>query len=120
MSKLTEFVTLEQQMKKLQQEMEALKSKPGFEQEIEFKTKLEDLMNEYDKSKSEVITLLDPKPEEEQKKPGTRRKRKLKTYKNPHTGEEVQTRGGNHKILKEWKAEYGDEEVEKWVEKEED
>jgi hypothetical protein len=39
----------------------------------------------------------------------------VKQYKNPHNGEVIETKGGNHKLLKEWKAQYGAEEVESWV-----
>ncbi len=46
-----------------------------------------------------------------------RRTRALKQYRNPHTGEVIATRGGNHKILKEWKAKYGGSTVESWLEK---
>ncbi|MBR7552292.1 DNA binding protein, partial [Mycobacterium tuberculosis] len=35
-------------------------------------------------------------------------------YKNPHNGEIIETKGGNHKLLKEWKAEYGSDTVETW------
>ncbi|EGH26812.1 hypothetical protein PSYMO_37207, partial [Pseudomonas amygdali pv. mori str. 301020] len=28
-------------------------------------------------------------------------------YKHPKTGEVIETKGGNHKVLKEWKAEHG-------------
>jgi hypothetical protein len=31
----------------------------------------------------------------------------VKVYKNPHSGEIVETKGGNHKTLKQWKAEHG-------------
>lgn len=41
---------------------------------------------------------------------GTRRARSLKLYKNPHSGEIVETKGGNHKLLKEWKGQYGSDE----------
>lgn len=44
-----------------------------------------------------------------------RRGRRTKTYLNPHTNETVQTKGGNHKVLKAWKQEHGHEEVESWV-----
>jgi len=42
------------------------------------------------------------------------RKRPMKTYKNPHTGEVVQTRGGNHKTLNEWRKKHGKEAVQGW------
>lgn len=44
----------------------------------------------------------------------TRKPRELKTYKNPHSGETIQTKGGNHTTLKAWKAEHGAETVEGW------
>lgn len=40
--------------------------------------------------------------------------REQKIYVNPHSGETIRTKGGNHKILKEWKTEYGPSVVEGW------
>lgn len=34
---------------------------------------------------------------------------------NPHTGEFIETKGGNHKGLKAWKVQYGAETVESWL-----
>lgn len=45
-----------------------------------------------------------------------RKARVVKKYRNPHSGETVETKGGNHKVLKEWKAQYGAETVESWLE----
>lgn len=45
----------------------------------------------------------------------TRRPRQVKTYLNPHTREEVQTKGGNNKKLREWKEKHGAEEVQSWL-----
>lgn len=51
-----------------------------------------------------------------ERQPGkTRKARVVKTYTNPHTGQKVQTKGGNHKLLKEWKAKWGGDVVEGWV-----
>jgi hypothetical protein len=41
----------------------------------------------------------------------------FKVYKNPHTGEVVETKGGNHNQLKEWKAEHDSDTVESWLSK---
>jgi hypothetical protein len=46
--------------------------------------------------------------------PRTRKPRALKTFVNPHTGEKVETKGGNHKVLGEWKKTYGTAVVEGW------
>ncbi|MBD8089359.1 DNA binding protein [Pseudomonas fluorescens] len=42
------------------------------------------------------------------------RQRKLKRYDNPHTNESIETKGGNHKTLKDWRAKWPNE-VESWV-----
>ncbi|MDI9776655.1 DNA binding protein [Pseudomonas putida] len=38
----------------------------------------------------------------------------VKIYKNPHTGDVIETRGGNHTVLKKWKTTYGSAVVEGW------
>jgi hypothetical protein len=49
--------------------------------------------------------------------PKTRRAREVKIYQNPHTGEIVETKGGNQKTLKEWKSKHGADAVESWLRK---
>jgi hypothetical protein len=118
MSLLSEYVQMEEQLKMLQENMERLQQDKRLQTELEFKEKLEALMSEYNKSASDVIDLLQPSrqaPAKPAATPGGRRKRKLKIYKNPHTGEVVETRGGNQKTLKAWKDEYGSDEVESWL-----
>ena len=77
------------------------------------KAKLEALINEFGKRPADVIALLDPTTDQRSAKAApaasARRKRRLKIYKNPHTGEVIETRGGNHKGLRSWKDEHGDE-----------
>ncbi|PMR73527.1 histone-like nucleoid-structuring protein, MvaT/MvaU family [Billgrantia endophytica] len=122
MSLLSEFMQKEQQLKQLQAEMDKLQNDDRLKAELQFKAKLEELMREFNKSAADVIGLLDPQGN----KPATskaasasasdgRRKRKLKIYKNPKTGEVVETRGGNQKTLKSWKDEHGSETVESWL-----
>lgn len=38
----------------------------------------------------------------------------VKRYKNPHTGDVLETRGANHTLLKQWKGTYGAAVVEGW------
>ena len=116
MSLIQQYAAKEQQMKALQEELEKLKGDERLQREIEFKDKLEELMKEFDKSGKDVLDLLAPNREPQAATSGTgRRKRKLKIYKNPHTGEVVETRGGNQKTLKAWKDEHGSETVESWL-----
>lgn len=121
MSLLNQYVQKEQQLKQLQEELSRLKEDQRLQSELEFKEKLESLMDEFGKRPSDVIALLNP--EQGGSKPATttgRRKRRLKVYENPHTGDVIKTRGGNHKELRGWKSEHGDKTVESWVVRTED
>lgn len=119
MSKLAEFRQLEKHLAEQLQALEALKDDAGLKKEIEFETKLRGLLAEYGYSLSNVINLLDPQAGRSapvvESKAGTRKARQVKVYKNPHTGEVIETKGGNHKGLKEWKAEHGRDVVESWL-----
>lgn len=120
MSRLAEFRKLEQQLAAQMAELETLKNDSGLKKEIEFETKLRDLLGEYGYSLKHIISLLDPHASTRRmsapvETKGTRKARSLKVYKNPHSGEVVETKGGNHKVLKDWKAEHGSEEVETWL-----
>jgi hypothetical protein len=121
MSKLAEYRQLEKNLAEQLEALEALKGDAGLKKEIEFETKLRALLAEYGYSLPNVINLLDPKSGRRapaaESKTGTRKPRVLKVYKNPHTGEVVETKGGNHKTLKEWKAEHGSATVESWLAK---
>jgi hypothetical protein len=120
MSRLTEFRELEQQLAAQLAELETLKNDSGLKKEIEFETKLRGLLGEYGFSLREIVGSLDPQaasgrksaPVAVEKK--TRKAREMKVYKNPLTGEVVETKGGNHKLLKAWKGQFGDE-VESWL-----
>lgn len=74
------------------------------------------------KSSSNVVAILDPQSATRRApavvaEKSTRKPRQAKVYKNPHSGELVETKGGNHKTLKEWKSQYGADEVESWLAK---
>ncbi|CAI8804818.1 MULTISPECIES: histone-like nucleoid-structuring protein, MvaT/MvaU family [Pseudomonas] len=121
MSKLAEFRQLEKHLAEQLQALETLKGDAGLKKEIEFETKLRDLLAKYGYSLKDVINLLDPQAGRRApaagSKAGSRKPRQLKVYKNPHTGEVVETKGGNHKTLKDWKAEHGSDTVESWLTK---
>lgn len=118
MSKLAEFKALEAQIEEHKQRLAALQGDEGLKKEIEFESKLRKLLAEYNYSLRNVIDLLDPSAGAGRKaaaaKPA-RRERTLKRYKNPKTGEVIETKGGNHKVLKAWKEAHGAETVESWV-----
>jgi len=121
MSKLEEFRQLEKHLAEQFQALETLKGDAGLKQEIEFETKLRALLAKYGYSLRDIVNLLDTKaghraPAAESKS-STRKPREVKVYKNAKSGEVVETKGGNHKTLKEWKAKYGSDTVESWLTK---
>ena len=120
MSKLAEFRAAEKALQEQLSALEALKNDSGLQREIEFEEKLKSLMQEYDANLGKVIAILDPasvqrksftSPESNRQQ---RKPREVKVYKNPHTGETIETKGGNHRQLKEWKTQYGGDVVESW------
>ncbi|MFG0820616.1 histone-like nucleoid-structuring protein, MvaT/MvaU family [Pseudomonas sp. GLN_3] len=120
MSRLAEFRQLEQQLAAQLAELEALKGSSELQKEIQFETKLRDLLAEYGYSLRDIINILDPQANRRAAAPAAaekapRRARQVKQYKNPHNGELIETKGGNHKLLKEWKAQYGGDVVEGWL-----
>ncbi|MFD3299430.1 histone-like nucleoid-structuring protein, MvaT/MvaU family [Aquipseudomonas alcaligenes] len=120
MSKLAEFKALEAQLAAHLKQLHDLKNDGKLKREIEFEEKLRALMGQYGVSLIDVIALLDPQARAKATttasvSDGQRRKRQLKVYKNPETGEVVETKGGNHKVLKAWKEKYGAEKVNGWL-----
>ncbi|MDD0976907.1 histone-like nucleoid-structuring protein, MvaT/MvaU family [Pseudomonas fontis] len=121
MSRLAEFRQLEQKLAAQLAELEAMKGSSELQHEIEFEQKLRDLLAKYNYSLRDIINILDPQAGRASATPqvakSARKARQVKTYKNPNNGEVIETKGGNHKLLKEWKAKYGAEEVEAWASK---
>lgn len=117
MSIIAEYKALEAQIAEQQKRLEVLKSDDKLKKEIEFETKLRALLADYGYSLRNVINLLDPSAGKGAVAPvkGPRRERTLKRYKNPNTGEVVETKGGNQKTLKAWKQEFGADVVEGWL-----
>ncbi|WP_312299103.1 histone-like nucleoid-structuring protein, MvaT/MvaU family [Stutzerimonas nitrititolerans] len=121
MSKAAEYRALEKQIAEQLEALEALKGSADLQKELEFEDKLRKLMEKYGMSLRSIIDILDPQAgrgraqAQGQSSGGQRKERAVKRYFNPHTEEVVETKGGNHKTLKAWKAEYGASEVESWL-----
>ena len=126
MGKISTYYEKQQAVKQLQDELQKMEEDKELRKELDFKEELNQLMQKYNKSGKdmlEVLATLDSSVKNwmEQRGGGSssndgRKKRPLKTYRNPHTDEVVQTRGGNHKTLNAWRKQYGKEEVARWQE----
>lgn len=123
MSLINEYRATEEAIKELQERLEKMNGNEALAKEIEFEEKLRGLMGEYGKSLRDIIAILDPDYRKQDNRKQTpvqtkvRAPREVKRYVNPHSGAVVETKGGNHKTLKEWKQEHGAQEVESWLEK---
>ncbi|HBO6052698.1 DNA binding protein [Pseudomonas aeruginosa] len=117
MSIIAEYKALKAQIVEQQARLEALKNDEKLKKEIEFENKLRALLADYGYSLRNVIAVLDPHSGKGAVASvrGARRVRSLKVYTNPHSGEVVETKGGNHKVLKAWKEQYGAETVDTWL-----
>ena len=122
MSLINEYRATEEAIKELQERLKSLSEDDKLKKELEFEGKLRELMGEYQKSLRDIIALLDPEASRNSKSPRaakapatSKRARRVKQYKNPHSGEVIETKGGNHKELKAWKEKYGADTVESWV-----
>lgn len=116
MSRLAEYRATEKALHAQMAQLEALKNDAGLKKEIEFEHKLQGLMKSYGKSLRDIITILDPTPSSARNAaPKQRKARVLKIYQNPHTGELIETKGGNHRGLKAWKEQYGAATVDTWL-----
>lgn len=116
-SRILEVLKTEAEIESLKKRLEILYDDPDVQIDIEFRNKLKALMKEYGKTVGDIIRILIPTGKEHGNKGrvGARRQRKLKSYKNPHTGEVIETRGGYHRQLRSWKETYGLKEVESWL-----
>ena len=120
MAKINDYYQKKQLMEKLAAELEKLEEDQALKSELAFENKVRELMGEYNKSPKDVLQILAAidtsiaSASTAATGGGNRAKRPEKTYHNPHTGEVVKTRGGNHKTLNEWREKHGKEAVQSW------
>lgn len=121
MSLISEYRATEEAIKELQERLKNLSQDDKLKKELEFEGKLRELMAEYQKALPDIVALLDAEGKNRKTtrtvktQTPTKRARRVKQYKNPHTGETIETKGGNHKTLKEWKGKWGSDTVESWA-----
>lgn len=116
MSLITEYRATEEAIKELQDQLEKLSGNEALLKEMEFEEKLQTLMSEYGQNLRDIVTIFDPDYSKKVIPAPTkpRPQRAVKIYRNPSTGVVIETKGGNHKILKGWKQEHGSDVVEGW------
>ncbi|MDX5297849.1 MAG: DNA binding protein [Gammaproteobacteria bacterium] len=120
MTKINEYYKKKQLMAQLQKDLVQMEQDQALKRDLDFQTRLDELMKEYGKSARDalqVLSVIDPSvgaAKSAEASTTGRAKRQMKQWKNPHTGETVETRGGNHKTLNEWRDQYGKDVVRGW------
>ncbi|MBV2134016.1 DNA binding protein [Pseudomonas sp. MAP12] len=122
MSKLLEFRKAEQALRDQLARLESLKHDTELKREMEFEDKLKELLQEYGFKLQNIVDILQPQPLHIAEldllaQDSGRRVRKIQIWKNPITGEVLETKSGNNKTLKAWKAEHGEKFVASWLQK---
>lgn len=117
MSMLHQYRQIEDTIRDLTEKLKSLSNDEKLKKELEFEKKLTALMEQYGKSTRDVMAILDPasKLAAPARTAPVKRARRIKRYKNPNTGDVIETKGGNHKELKIWKEKYGADTVESWA-----
>ena len=117
----TKKAQLQKQIEQLKKELRSIENSAAFRKENAIKRSLTTLMKKHGCSSADLITLLQDDSSAPAKRgkrsaaSGTRKPRKLKIFRNPNSGETVETRGGNHKVLKAWKAEHNLATIDEWL-----
>ena len=111
---------LEQQLAQIEKELKSIERSAAFKKENAISRALSNLMKKHGCSKNDLISILQGDTAAAAKRSAassskTRKPRRLKIFKNPYTGETVETRGGNHKVLKAWKSEYNLANIDEWL-----
>lgn len=110
MSKYSEYLDTQKQIEALKAQVESLEKDKKVQTMAIFGKKLDALMAKHGMTRAQVLALW----RISDTTAVTRKPRIEKKFKNPTTGEIIKTKGGNHKILKAWKAEFGAEQVAQW------
>ena len=115
MNKVAKYFEAKSNLEQLSQQVQALEKDEALQSLLQFKSRLDSLMSEFEMTQEDVIKLWGSGENKIKNGDKRRNKRPLKTYLNPHTEELVKTRGGNHRTLNAWRDEYGKEEVDSWL-----
>lgn len=116
MSIIQEYRVTQQALNDLESKLSSMASDERLQRELALADKFNALIAETGFSLKEALRILSPDQASNQavKTVRTRAPRIESIYKNPFSGETVITKGGNHKVIKAWKLQYGEDKVKSW------
>lgn len=113
---LSEYRLKLAQLRQLQSEIASIESNVDFKREQELECKVKALVDEYGYSTQRILSIFGVLGRNAAPATAVKKQvRKVVTYRNPETNEQVEYRGGNHPILAAWRAQYGSSAVSGWV-----
>jgi hypothetical protein len=108
-------------MAQIEKELKNIEKSAAFKRESAITRSLNTLMKKHSCTKTDLVALLESGSKTQAKSGerglsgAPRKPRVMKIFRNPSTGETVETRGGNHRILKAWKTEYNLVNIDEWL-----
>lgn len=121
MSLLNTLRNKQQELERLKAELARMENSEELKQELEFQETIKDVLETYGKTIDDALRAVSPNhpyfrgATASKAVAGRRKPRATRRFTNPHTGESFETKGGNHTTLKQWKEQYGSDEVEGWA-----
>lgn len=116
---LDEYRSTQEELKTLEGKLIELRESDRLKRELELVDKFNVLLEESGFTLKEALKVLNPSPSYESEAAAAagnkRSPRRQSIYKNPFTGETVKTKSANHRVIRAWKKQYGDDTVKAWV-----
>lgn len=118
MKVLEEYRSTQEELKALEAKLTALEGSDRLKRELELVDKFNALLEETGFSLKDALKIVNPNAPSDSgttELAGNKRSpRRESIYKNPFTGETVTTKGANHRVIRAWKTQYGDDKVKAW------
>ncbi|MBF6615470.1 MAG: DNA binding protein [Candidimonas sp.] len=122
MSLIDQYRATEQALKELEGRLAEMGASERLKRELALVDKFNALVEESGFTLREALRIVNPDLPKQQPTSAAlrlRAPRKVMKYTNPISGEVVLTKGGNNRVLKAWKSQYGAEKVNSWKVEEE-
>ncbi len=118
MKVLEEYRSTQEELKALEAKLSAIEGSDRLKRELELVDKFNALLEESGFSLKEALNIVNPdapfRVDIDENVVRKRTPRTDSTYKNPFTGETVTTKSANHRVIRAWKNQYGDDKVKAW------
>ncbi|CAO1670490.1 histone-like nucleoid-structuring protein, MvaT/MvaU family [Salinicola sp. NYA28a] len=119
MTFLSQYLRTQAQVQKLRLELDVMRRNARLAHDLEMREKVLTIVADYGRDIDDLAAIVDlergyhHRPLPRYQPSGAHSP--MLVYKNPHTGRVIETRGQNHRELKQWKQAYGTDVVLSWL-----